>query len=294
MSIEDRVYQVDRTGRITSVRHGSVTKDDVIYDTKGSGTSCHIYAKSDSGEKTLVKELYGVQSFCIVDNSIYFCAYVDRDDNGNWYSQIYRANLSGGDKMEVSQRFAGTVSQMYYFENEGKIYGEYHPTPWKNAYGQAILIGRDGALSVINDFGARSGRTTTGNDMMQIVAAKGSGLICMWSDCLWNGGGEIKGALWSKAVSLDASHLTPLTTYEKEEKTSEAETEGGTVVVKPIEGEAIPRETSSVKETIQAETDAVVRPLAPTQSEPEVETAAPSKAPAGTTEADEIQIIPLG
>ena len=50
----------------------------------------------------------------------------------------------------------------------------------------------------------------------------------------------------------------------------------------------------SVKETIQAETDAVVRPLAPTQSEPEVETAAPSKAPAGTTEADEIQIIPLG
>ena len=169
----ERVYQVDRTGRITSVRHGSVTKDDVIYDTKGSGTSRHIYAKSDSGEKTLVKELYGVQSFCIVDNSIYFCAYVDRDDNGNWYSQIYRANLSGGDKMEVSQRFAGTVSQMYYFENEGKIYGEYHPTPWKNAYGQAILIGRDGALSVINDFGARSGRTTTGNDMMQIVAAKG-------------------------------------------------------------------------------------------------------------------------
>lgn len=65
-------------------------------------------------------------------------------------------------------------------------------------------------------------------------------------------------------------------------------------MVKPIEGEAIPRETSSVKETIQAETDAVVRPLAPTQSEPEVETAAPSKAPAGTTEADEIQIIPLG
>ena len=64
--------------------------------------------------------------------------------------------------------------------------------------------------------------------------------------------------------------------------------------MKPIEGEAIPRETSSVKETIQAETDAVVRPLAPTQSEPEVETAAPSKAPAGTTEADEIQIIPLG
>ena len=162
MSIEDRVYQVDRTGRITSVRHGSVTKDDVIYDTKGSGTSRHIYAKSDSGEKTLVKELYGVQSFCIVDNSIYFCAYVDRDDNGNWYSQIYRANLSGAirwksasDSREPSARCIILKMKEKYTESTIRHPGK---TPMDRRFSSEGM--EHYLLSMI--FGARSGRTTTG------------------------------------------------------------------------------------------------------------------------------------
>lgn len=45
----------------------------------------------------------GVQSFCIVDNSIFYCAYVDRGQNGEWYSRIFRSDLNGEGKHQSAE-----------------------------------------------------------------------------------------------------------------------------------------------------------------------------------------------
>lgn len=76
--------------------------------------------RSSSGSKTIARADYGVQSYCIVDNSIFFSAYVEKTADGKWYSRIYKTDLNGKEKKVVSGIFPGAVFNLYYFESQEK------------------------------------------------------------------------------------------------------------------------------------------------------------------------------
>ena len=42
--------------------------------------------------------------------------------------------------------FPGTITNLYYFENEGQMYGEYYPEIWKNAYGTIVNVSQSGTI----------------------------------------------------------------------------------------------------------------------------------------------------
>ena len=58
-----------------------------------------------------------------MDNQIYYSSYVDKGTGGEWYSQIFKADLDGQNKQAVSERFPGVMQNMYYYEDEGQIFG---------------------------------------------------------------------------------------------------------------------------------------------------------------------------
>ena len=204
VSIGDRVYRIEEDGKIKYVKHGQVTIGGKTYYLSGSGTKSSVSAKSEGNDTAIIRENYGVQSYCIVDNQIYYSSYVDKGTGGEWYSQIFRTDLNGQNKQAVSERFPGVMQNMYYYEDEGQIFGEYNPAIWKQAYGTAAIISRDGNIYQINDTAARTGKHVDGNDMLEIIMAKDGKVICLWHDCEWDRNSGITSILWSKAIELDA------------------------------------------------------------------------------------------
>lgn len=242
----DRVYRIESDGKIKYVKRAQITVGNVTYYLGGSGTKGEVCGKTDTGDKTFIKEEYGVQSYCIVDNYIYYSTYVDKNRSGEWYSQIFRTDLGGMGKKAVSGKFSGAMENMYYFEETDEIYGEYHPAIWKQAYGVAVLISRDGRIYRISDGSARIGKYVSGNDMLELVALQNGELICLWHDCEWSRTGGITKVLWSKAVSLNVYSRTEIDMVSDEDidkpEETEAETEQKTeteAVIKPIETKPI-------------------------------------------------------
>ena len=90
VSIGDRVYRIEEDGKIKYVKHGQVTIDGKTYYLGGSGTKSSVCVKSDGSDTAVIRENYGVQSYCIVDNQIYYSSYVDKGTGGEWYSQILK------------------------------------------------------------------------------------------------------------------------------------------------------------------------------------------------------------
>lgn len=69
--LEDRVYKVDENGKISYVKKNPIAADDSSYELQGTGSQMQLVRRSSSGSKTIAKADYGVQSYCIVDNSIF-------------------------------------------------------------------------------------------------------------------------------------------------------------------------------------------------------------------------------
>ena len=120
VSIGDRVYRIEEDGKIKYVKHGQVTIGGKTYYLSGSGTKSSVSAKSEGNDTAIIRENYGVQSYCIVDNQIYYSSYVDKGTGGEWYSQIFRTDLNGQNKQAVSERFPGVMQNMYYYEDDIK------------------------------------------------------------------------------------------------------------------------------------------------------------------------------
>ena len=52
-----------------------------------------------------------------------------------------------GEREKGSQRyFSRSCFNLYYFESQGEIYGEYHPKIWENAYGVVVNVKQDGTI----------------------------------------------------------------------------------------------------------------------------------------------------
>ena len=261
----------------------------------GSGTKSSVCVKSDGSDTAVIRENYGVQSYCIVDNQIYYSSYVDKGTGGEWYSQIFKADLDGQNKQAVSERFPGVMQNMYYYEDEGQIFGEYNPAIWKQAYGTVVMIARDGGIYQIEDASARTGKHVDGNDMLEIIMARDGKVICLWHDCQWERNSGITSILWSKAIELNAGdrRLIDMVPSTESAESSEAQETGD--IIQPIETmpPASTETVSPVEPSINND------PVISTEG-PHTDTAVPTvPAPAPTvppvTEPSaEVKIVPLG
>lgn len=292
IAIGDRVYRIEEDGKIKYVKHGQDTIDGSTYYLSGSGSAAYISVKKDGRESTLIRENYGVQSYCIVDKQIYYSSYVDKSSGGVWFSQIFKTDLEGQNKQTVSERFPGVIQNMYYYEDEAQIIAEYNPAIWEKAYGEAVVISPDGNIYKINDTAARTGKSTSGNDMLEIVMAKDGKLTCLWHDCQWSRDSGITSVLWSKAIEMNTGDKTliemkapdvPEETQETEEPT---ETEP---VIQPI---GTP--PSNPETTVPSNPSINNDPLIST-GKPGQETVAPVPVvPPVTESSDEVKIVPIG
>ena len=295
VSIGDRVYRIEEDGKIKYVKHGQVTIDGKTYYLGGSGTKSSVCVKSDGSDTAVIRENYGVQSYCIVDNQIYYSSYVDKGTGGEWYSQIFKADLDGQNKQAVSERFPGVMQNMYYYEDEGQIFGEYNPAIWKQAYGTVVMIARDGSIYQIEDASARTGKHVDGNDMLEIIMVRDGKVICLWHDCQWDRNSGITSILWSKAIELNAGdrNLIDMVPSTDTAESSEAQETGD--IIQPIETmpPASTETVSPVEPSINND------PVISTEG-PHTDTAVPTvPAPAPTvppvTEPSaEVKIVPLG
>ena len=160
---------------------------------------------------------------------------MDKGSGGEWYSRIFRTDLNGQNKQVLSEPFPGVIQNMYYYEDEGEIFGEYHPSIWSSSYGVAAVISRDGTIYKINDGSARTGKHVDGNDMLEIVMAKDGKVICLWHDCEWNKGSGVTKVLWSKAVELNGSDRSLIDMASVDASNEEEGSQDGNEVIVPIE-----------------------------------------------------------
>lgn len=239
VEMEDRRYKVGEDGKIEDVEKGETALNGITYHLRGNGVQAAVYGRDSGGDRQLISEAYGVQGFCIVDNSIYYSTYVDRSSDGEWYSQIFRTDASGDGKTAVSGMFSGAIGNLYYFESADAIYGEYHPSIGKRAYGVIVVIGRDGSIRQIRDDGVRTGEASSGNDILKLAGVQDGKLYCLWQDCVWSASSGITGVRWSRGVELDASDTRAVETLsvlpeETETEAAEQQETEGNVIISPI------------------------------------------------------------
>ena len=239
VEMEDRRYKVGEDGKIEDVEKGETALNGITYHLRGNGVQAAVYGRDSGGDRQLISEAYGVQGFCIVDNSIYYSTYVDRSSDGEWYSQIFRTDASGDGKTAVSGMFSGAIGNLYYFESADAIYGEYHPSIEKRAYGVIVVIGRDGSIRQIRDDGVRTGEASSGNDILKLAGVQDGKLYCLWQDCVWSASSGITGVRWSRGVELDASDTRAVETLsvlpeETETEAAEQQETEGNVIISPI------------------------------------------------------------
>ena len=239
VEMEDRRYKVGEDGKIEDVEKGETALNGVTYHLRGNGVQAAVYGRDSVGDRQLISEAYGVQGFCIVDNSIYYSTYVDRSSDGEWYSQIFRTDASGDGKTAVSGMFSGAIGNLYYFESADAIYGEYHPSIEKRAYGVIVVIGRDGSIRQIRDDGVRTGEASSGNDILKLASVQDGKLYCLWQDCVWSASSGITGVRWSRGVEIDASDTRAVETLsvlpeETETEAAEQQETEGNVIISPI------------------------------------------------------------
>lgn len=291
VTIGGRVYSIESDGKIESVKPGKVKVGDITYYISGSDTKAQIYAKSEKGEKSLIKEKLGIQSFCIVNDYIYYSTFVDKDNEHGWYSQIFRTDLEGKDKKTLSDRFPGVMENMYYYESEDTIFGEYYPAIWKQGYGTAVVIAQDGDINRVNDTSARLGKDTDGNDRLEIIMAKDGKLICLWRNYDWIEDIGATQVLWSKAIELNVSDRSLIDKEPQEDDLSTTDPKETTDIIQPIGSNPSPVPV----ETEPPYTPPVINDPVISTEGPKRETSAPvPTVPPMTETQPEIEIIPLG
>lgn len=305
----DRSYRLEENGAIRYVKRRDVSVNGVTFRLKGEGTGMMVSMESDGASRAGITGEYGVQSFCIVDNFIFYCSYVDKGPNGEWYSRIFRADLNGEGKTPVSGMFPGTITNLYYFENEGQMYGEYYPEIWNNAYGTIVNVNQSGTIYRINDANARTGIKVSGNDMLELVMAQDGKLICLWHDCSWSPEAGITKVLWSRPLEFSASEKISVETVSKLPEQTAAPTEEETTKAAVETVPVNPQQVSGSNPISPSETTAapVRNPNQPADTPgtsvqtPKQETILGTEAPGKSTQtnpsetkSDEVKIVPLG
>ncbi len=244
--IGERVYRLESGGKILSVTQNEISAGGGVYFLKADSSGQKKLYKKAGGQKSVVLTAdYGIQSFCVVGQKLYYCAYVQMD--GVWYSQIFTAGLDGENVQSFGERFPGTMEAMYYYESSGEIYGEYYPEIWNRGYGRLAAITLNGSIYLIQDEEQRQGETVSDHDRLNLVMVDGAEMICLWRDVIWSRTGGVTAVLWNKPVKLNKTSRVLMETEHvpSESETEEGETEGSKteesqqpedIVVQPITG----------------------------------------------------------
>lgn len=184
-SIGDRQYKLDE-GKISYVKPSSQIVSGIIYELKDDGGKDALYWKDISGQSgILAGSEFGIDSFCIAEDWIYYSAYVFKGDNGERYSQVYRISMDGTDKRAVSEVFPGNILNLYYYKDQKTIYGEYYPVSWKSGYGEIATIGLDGTIKKIQDQGIRQGNINE-NKALELLLVNDNTITCYEHDFRWD------------------------------------------------------------------------------------------------------------
>ncbi len=141
-----------------------------------------------------------IDSFCTAGDWIYFSAYEERDEAGRRYSSVYRVKADGTGLQNMTGLFQGNVTAMYYFADQGAIYGEFKPDSYHSYYGQIVRISLDGGMQVYDSREARSAYQTTGDDVLELIAVEDGKIYCYWHDCSVSGGQA--SILWTRPLVL--------------------------------------------------------------------------------------------
>ena len=91
---------------------------------------------------------------------------------------------------------------MYYFPEEGAVYGEFKPDSYHRYYGQIVRISINGDMKIIDSKSARSSKKTAGNDVLELLDVENGKIFCYWHDCLVSGT-EVE-ILWTRPIMLEA------------------------------------------------------------------------------------------
>lgn len=199
--IGDRQYKLD-DGRISYVKPAVQSAGGITYELKNDNGKDAIFWKDTSGQSgILARSEYGINSFCIAEDWIYYSSYVSKGTNGERYSQIYRISMDGTEKQTASSVFEGNILNLYYYENQRTIYGEYYPVSWRSGYGQIVTVGLDGTVNRLSDLGVRDGNTEE-NKALELLLVNGDTITCYEHDSQWDSLSQTWEVLDTRAIQF--------------------------------------------------------------------------------------------
>ncbi|HIQ74582.1 MAG TPA: DUF5050 domain-containing protein [Candidatus Cottocaccamicrobium excrementipullorum] len=296
-TIGDRLYTLASDGKITGVYPAERKIEGATFalekDPENSGAMA-LYRKQGGREQVIAQSDYGINSFCIVQGKIYYSAYVQRGEDGTRYSVICRINPDGTGKEQISKMFQGNILNLYYYSDQGKIYGEYTPVSWKNCYGQIVEIDLDGKVNVIDDSASRGSQVMNSNDLLSLVMVEGNTITTYLRSCQYNR----NAGSWS-VLSEKPYQFSDLIQYEAlaggtdsfaGEDESQEETESSqqeTEASQAASATQAPPQTQAASATRAPQTQAAPATQAPpqtqaapaTQAPPQTQAAPPSQVP---------------
>lgn len=182
--IGDRIYRLER-GVVSSVRPAPRVDGDVVYYIDDAGQDKKIYWKNSYGSRGLIRqEGLAADSLCIAGDWLYFSARA-ADYGAAGSSQLYRLDLQSMELEAVGNRFQGYIRNLYYFESEQKIYGEYLSIEESGMLrGRIVSAEIGGGLETVDDLEIRP--SYEGNDMLELVMVSGGQIYCYYHRCSYD------------------------------------------------------------------------------------------------------------
>lgn len=200
-----RVFEMS-SNRVLDVKPDQMKKGDTGYylkEMEEEPGKMAIYSSKNGQEVLFEEKGRTIDSFCIVDDWVYYSAYMRKGGSGAHYSEIFRKSLTdeAAGAESLRDEFKGRIREMYYSENANQIYGNYAPKNWKSNYGVIAVISLSGQMSYLDDKELRADEETSGDDFLEFVIAQDGQVYCYWKDCYWEKG-EDPVVKWRKVLMI--------------------------------------------------------------------------------------------
>lgn len=179
-----------QNGKITNVYPGKQSYGNSLFtleeDPQNTGKKA-IYRQDPAGQKVKAAQApYGIDSFCIAEDYLYYSAFVEQKEDGTRYSEIYRADPGTMRAEQISSRFPGNILNLYYYEGEQKLYGEYTPVSWRSCYGQIVSVDMDGTVTLIDDSLSRGSSDKNKNELLILLMVNENMVTTYLRTCEYN------------------------------------------------------------------------------------------------------------
>lgn len=185
-TVGSRDYYLEN-GVIVRVALSQQQYDDAVFtlekDTVNQNQMSLYRQKDGEGKVKIAQAPFGINSFCLAEDYLYYSAFVEQKEDGTRYSQIYRIKPDGTEEEKISSKFAGNILNLYYYEDKNQLYGEYSPTSWKNCYGQIVSVDLDGTVHLIDDSSSRGSADQNKNERLSLLMVSGNTITTYLCSC---------------------------------------------------------------------------------------------------------------